>query len=463
MIAYQVARPPQQMRQTRLMPRVGEATVRGPAVADQDAVIRGPEEGRRLREAPPGLNRIHRRAWRGERPQPVAVAIDLPARFIRGDNRAAADGGAEGRIGGLRLPSGAMQGARDGARGDRQPEAVAEEPGDLAMRHADVFVEQHDSTRRPVAPVGPRRLPGHPTSATGGGPGRAAHTRCSGRCPRRSGGRRALRPAGPPDTGPRHARRRPRKVQLFDRRADGRWFSLMRHVERCRFNGEAAKRRASEPPVPFPISALSTRHQRHGPARTVVRPVTRPGGSSTSTARRAGLGTGWDRGDLPVWRVAESAGCPAPDDSVRGGSGPRTRAPRGDKRSRRDPRSRGCADVSRVPAPSSDSQRRDDDRRYRRVVARCPAGRRQRRYRRSAGRPIVVDDVVISGDEATTRGRRRRVVAQGRRVKGRNDANGRRGVRQIVAGGGDRGAPYPPETDRFCPLGATVRWRYLNA
>ena len=101
--------------------------------------------------------------------------------------------------------------------------------------------------------------------------------------------------------------------------------------------------------------------------------------------------------------------------------------------------------------------------------------RRRRVYRRSAGRPIVErrDDVVISRgtfearppDDPADVGRPppRRVVAQGRRVKGRNDANGRRGVRQIVAGGGDRGAPYPPETDRFCPLGATVRWRYLNA
>jgi hypothetical protein len=59
---------------------------------------------------------------------------------------------------------------------DAQPEPVAQQRRDLAMRGAEVFVEQHDQ-RDGVARDGCSPPQAHPTFATGGAPARADHSR----------------------------------------------------------------------------------------------------------------------------------------------------------------------------------------------------------------------------------------------------------------------------------------------
>ena len=111
MILAQVATPSQQMRETGLMRGRGELAIRRPPIAHQHAGVLGPEDAGGLGKAPAGLNGIHRRLPRREGPQPVAVAVDPPARFIRNDHGTATNRLAQSDIGWPRLPGRPMQGA----------------------------------------------------------------------------------------------------------------------------------------------------------------------------------------------------------------------------------------------------------------------------------------------------------------------------------------------------------------
>ena len=143
MILAQVATPSQQMRETGLMRGRGELAIRRPPIAHQHAGVLGPEDAGGLGKASAGLNGIHRRLRRGEGPQPVAAAVDPPARFIRRDHGTATNRLAQSDVGWPRLPGRPMQGAGHGARGDRHTEPIAQQRGDLAMRQPELFIELH--------------------------------------------------------------------------------------------------------------------------------------------------------------------------------------------------------------------------------------------------------------------------------------------------------------------------------
>ena len=143
MILAQVATPSQQMRETGLMRGRGELAIRCPPIAHQHAGVLGPEDAGGLGKASAGLNGIHRRLRRREGPQPVAVAVDPPARFIRRDHGTATNRLAQSDVGWPRLPGRPMQGAGHGARGDRHGEPIAQQRGDFAMRQPELLIELH--------------------------------------------------------------------------------------------------------------------------------------------------------------------------------------------------------------------------------------------------------------------------------------------------------------------------------
>ena len=72
-----------------------------------------------------------------------STGVHAPARFVDGDDGAAADGGAQRVIGGLQLAGRAVDGVHQAAARDRQPAAVAQQRRDLAVGQAVALVEQH--------------------------------------------------------------------------------------------------------------------------------------------------------------------------------------------------------------------------------------------------------------------------------------------------------------------------------
>ena len=132
-VEQQDAASPQQVGETRLMGRLFELPIRLPPVALQDAGIVDADHVRRLRQAPPGLNRIDGGLRRDKGPEPLQVGVHAPAGFIGGHDRTAADGRTERGIGRLRVPRGAMDRLHQPAARDGQPEAVAQQCGDLAV------------------------------------------------------------------------------------------------------------------------------------------------------------------------------------------------------------------------------------------------------------------------------------------------------------------------------------------
>lgn len=143
MIAMQGPAPPEQVRHTRLMSRVREMPIRGPAIVNEHAVIVRAEDGRRLRKASSRLNGIDGRISTRKSPQPLQTAIDFPARFIGDHHRASTNPGAQRLITGTGLMCRAMQGVDESTRCDRQAEAVVKERRDFRERHAKLFVENH--------------------------------------------------------------------------------------------------------------------------------------------------------------------------------------------------------------------------------------------------------------------------------------------------------------------------------
>jgi hypothetical protein len=146
-----------QMRETRLMGRVVELPIRRPTVAHEHAVKVGAEHGGRLLKAPPVLNGVDDRVRRRKDPQPPEPAADFPTGFIGTDDGTPADLVPQGRVGGGRLACGPMQGLGDATRAHGQSEPVTQQRGDLAVRQAQLLIEQDDQGHRVRTQVRARR------------------------------------------------------------------------------------------------------------------------------------------------------------------------------------------------------------------------------------------------------------------------------------------------------------------
>lgn len=161
MIADEHATAAEQMREAGLMNGVLKLAIRGPAVAHQDTVEVCAEHRGGLIKAAAPLNRVHRRLRCGKAPQPLQMAADFPAGFIRGDDRTAANGLAQGPVRGFGLPRGPADRVDEPARGDAQAEAFAEQRRDLAERQPELFVQhdgQHDGFRTELRGGGAQRV-----------------------------------------------------------------------------------------------------------------------------------------------------------------------------------------------------------------------------------------------------------------------------------------------------------------
>ena len=100
-------------------------------VAHEHAREVRPEDGGGLGKAAAGLNTIDRGRRCREHPEPLQLAADLPARFIRGDHRTAADRGAERVIRRARLTRRAMDRVDQAAARHRQVILLLQQGRDL--------------------------------------------------------------------------------------------------------------------------------------------------------------------------------------------------------------------------------------------------------------------------------------------------------------------------------------------
>ena len=144
MIGSELPRSPDQVSQTRLVQRVGEAAIRRPPVAHEHAGEVGSQDRCRVVEPAAGANRVDRRLGRGEGPQPVAHGADAPAGFIRRDHGRFPHLLAQCGVGRRGLASRAMQHLREASRCDGQAELGPEQVRDLRQRHTQVRVQPHD-------------------------------------------------------------------------------------------------------------------------------------------------------------------------------------------------------------------------------------------------------------------------------------------------------------------------------
>jgi len=132
-----------QMRQTRLMARVGKLAVGRPAIALQDAGVLGAEHPRGLREAAPVFDRVGRRARRRKGPEPVRVAADLPAGFIGRDSGTRAHLCAQRLVRRLRLARRAMHRVDEAPARHRQAKAIVQQRREAAEGEPALFIEDH--------------------------------------------------------------------------------------------------------------------------------------------------------------------------------------------------------------------------------------------------------------------------------------------------------------------------------
>jgi hypothetical protein len=145
------------MRETCLMRRLIELAIRRPAVADEDAVELGTEYRRRFIKAAPVFNGVDDGARGRKDPQPPEPPTHFPTGFIRTADRTAADLVAQRRIGRRRLARGAMERVGHATGPHAHTEPVAQQRRDLAVRAAEVFIEQHDQRDRVRPAMGARR------------------------------------------------------------------------------------------------------------------------------------------------------------------------------------------------------------------------------------------------------------------------------------------------------------------
>jgi hypothetical protein len=117
-------------------------------VAHEHAREVRPEDGGGLGKAAAGLNTIDRGRRCREDPEPLQLAADLPARFIRGDHRTAADRGAERVIRRARLTRRAMDRVDQAAARHRQVILLLQQGRDLPKRQAELLIEDHPERGR---------------------------------------------------------------------------------------------------------------------------------------------------------------------------------------------------------------------------------------------------------------------------------------------------------------------------
>ena len=86
-----------------------------------------------------------------ERPQPVGLGANAPARFIRRDHRRVADLPAAFPVDRHGVVGGAMQEADEAARRDLHAEPVPQQADDLCQRHAHLGVQLDDERGEPGA------------------------------------------------------------------------------------------------------------------------------------------------------------------------------------------------------------------------------------------------------------------------------------------------------------------------
>lgn len=148
MIALEQPTPAQQMRETRLMIGVQEATVRRPSIACEHAREILAEDRRGIAKPTAAPNGVDRGVGGGERPEPVQRPRDLPSRLVGADDRTAADLGTQRvvRRGGARRRTGTDMHQRPAGHADA--EAISKQRDDVGERQAEAFVQDDDQGRR---------------------------------------------------------------------------------------------------------------------------------------------------------------------------------------------------------------------------------------------------------------------------------------------------------------------------
>ena len=141
MIGLQQPTASEQMRETRLMDRVGEAPIGRPAIADNHAGEVLAEQRCGFGKPAARLNRIDGRIRRGDGPEPLQRAGDLPAGLIGCDDGTPADRVAERVIRGLRLTRGAVHRVHQAAARHGQRILLAKACRDLPERQAELLIE----------------------------------------------------------------------------------------------------------------------------------------------------------------------------------------------------------------------------------------------------------------------------------------------------------------------------------
>src|SRR5229473_5598171 len=151
MIGLQQPTASEQMRKTRLVDGVRETPIGRPAVADDHAGEILAEQRRGFGKPAARLNRVDGRIRRGDRPEPLQRAGDLPAGLIGCDDGTPADRVAERVIRGLRLTCGAVHRVHQTAACDGEPILLAKERRDFAERQAELLIEDdgHGNGLRP--------------------------------------------------------------------------------------------------------------------------------------------------------------------------------------------------------------------------------------------------------------------------------------------------------------------------
>ena len=211
MIGSELPRSPDQVSQTGLVQRVGEAAIRRPPVAHEHAGVVGAEHGGGSVEPAAGANGVDCRLRRGEDPQPVADGADAPAGLIRRDHGTFPDLLAQCRVGRRRLAGGAMQHLREASGRNRQSALRLQQVRDLGQRHAQVRVQlddQRDDRGAELHAGRPQRVGGLQRVAD---PGRAADTGSNGRPRCRSTARWGAPWGVLPDTATPHGSPQPRR------------------------------------------------------------------------------------------------------------------------------------------------------------------------------------------------------------------------------------------------------------
>ena len=140
-IGDQRATPPEQMGQTGLMNRVIEAAIGRPPVAHQRPGEVGAEDRGGLLEAAARQNGVHRRVGCGERPEPLQLAADFPARFIGTDDGTLTDLRSQRVVGGARAIGGAVQRVHEPAGRDVQAKPFAKQRADFRDRQSELRME----------------------------------------------------------------------------------------------------------------------------------------------------------------------------------------------------------------------------------------------------------------------------------------------------------------------------------